>query len=57
MYNKHNKTIIKALKQDKVYIIKYIAKSLSEFALIFTVYILHLETVFSAIALNVSLHI
>jgi len=57
MYNKHNKTIIEALKQDKVYIIKYIVKSLSEFALIFTVYILHLETVFSAIALNVSLHI
>ncbi len=57
MYNKHSKTIIEALEWDKVYIIKYIAKSLNKFALIFTVYILHLETVFSVTALNVSLYV
>jgi len=50
MYNKHNKTIIEALKQDKVYIIKYIAKSLNEFTLISVVYTSHSETVFSAAA-------
>ncbi len=57
MYDKHNKTIIEALKWDKVYIIKYIAKSLNEFALISVVYTLHLETVFSVIALDASLHV
>jgi len=57
MYNKHSKTIIEALKQDEVYIIKYIAKNFNEFTLIFTIYTLHSETVFSAIALDVSLYI
>jgi len=57
MYNKHNKTIIEALKQDKVYIIKYIAKNLNEFALIFVMYTLHLKIIFSVIALNVSSYI
>ncbi len=57
MYDKHSKTIIEALKWDEVYIIKYITKSLNEFVLISTVHTLHLETVFSAIALNVSLHV
>ncbi len=57
MYNKHSKTIIKALKQDKVYIIKYIAKSLNEFALISIMYTLHSEIIFSVIALDTSLYI
>jgi len=57
MYDKHSKTIIEALKWDEVYIIKYITKSLNEFVLISTVHTSHLETVFSAIALNVSLHV
>ncbi len=57
MCNKHDKTIIEALKWDKVYIIKYIAKSLNEFTLIFTVYTSHSETVFFVIALNVSLYV
>ena len=55
MYNKHNKTIIKALKQDKVYIIKYIAKSLNKFILISALHTLHSETVFSAVALDINL--
>ena len=53
MYNKHNKTIIEALKQDRVYIIKYIAKSLNEFTLISAIYTLHLKTVFSVTASDV----
>ncbi len=57
MYNKHNKTIIEALKQDKVYIIKYIAKSLNEFTLISVVYTSHSETVFSAAASDTSLYV
>ncbi len=57
MYDKHSKTIIEMLKQDKVYIIKYIAKSLNEFALIFTVYTSHSKIIFSAIALDASLYI
>ncbi len=57
MYNKYSKTIIEALKQDKVYIIKYIAKNLNEFTLIFAIYTSHLKTVFSATALNVSLYV
>ncbi len=57
MYDKHNKTIIEALKWDKVYIIKYIAKSLNEFALISVVYISHLKIIFSIIALNASSHV
>ncbi len=57
MCNKHSKTIIEVLKQDEVYIIKYIAKSLNEFALIFIVYTLHSEIIFFVIALNISLYI
>ncbi len=57
MYNKHDKTIIKALKQDEVYIIKYIAKSLNEFALISTIYTSHSEIIFSATASDISLYI
>ncbi len=57
MYNKHSKTIIEALKQDEVYIIKYIAKNLNEFTLISIIYTSHSETVFSAVALNASLYV
>ncbi len=57
MCDKHSKTIIEVLKQDKVYIIKYIAKNLNEFALISTVHTLHSEAVFSVTALDTSLHI
>jgi len=57
MYDKHNKTIIEVLKQDKVYIIKYIVKSLNEFTLIFIVYTSHLETVFSVITLDINLYV
>jgi len=55
MYNKCNKIIIKASEQDEIYIIKYIIKNFNKFILIFTIYTLHLETVFSAVVLNVSL--
>ena len=57
MCNKHSKTIIEALKQDKVYIVKYIAKSLNEFVLIFVVYTSHLEIVFSTVASDASLYV
>ena len=57
MYNKHSKTIIEALKWNKVYIVKYIAKSLNEFTLIFAVYTLYLKTVFSVTALNASSYV
>jgi len=57
MYNKYSKTIIEALEQNKVYIVKYIVKSLNEFALISAVYTSHSETVFSVIASDVSLYI
>ncbi len=55
MYNKCSKTIIEVLEQDRVYIVKYIVKSLSEFTLIFIIYTLYSKTVFSAAALNASL--
>ncbi len=57
MYNKHNKTLIEASEQDRVYIIKYIVKSFNEFVLIFTVHTSHSEIIFSAAALNISLYI
>ncbi len=57
MCDKHNKTIIEVLKWDKVYIVKYIAKSLNEFALISIVYTLHSEIIFSVIASDVNLYI
>ncbi len=57
MYDKHSKTIIEILKWNKIYIIKYIAKSLNEFALIFTVYTLHSEIIFSVIASDASLYV
>ncbi len=57
MYNKHSKTIIKVLKQDRVYIVKYIVKSLNEFALISIIYTLYSKIIFSAAALDASLHI
>ncbi len=57
MYDKYNKTIIEVLKWDEVYIVKYIAKSLNEFTLIFIVYTSHSEIIFSAAASNVSLYV
>ena len=57
MYDKHSKTIIEALKWNKVYIVKYIAKSLNKFTLIFAVYTLYLKTVFSVTALNASSYV
>ena len=54
--DKHNKTIIKALKWDKVYIIKYITKSLNEFALISAVHTSHSEAAFLAAASDISLY-
>ncbi len=57
MYNKHSKTIIEASEQNKVYIVKYIAKSLNEFALISAVHTSHSETVFSTAASDTSLYV
>jgi len=57
MCDKHNKTIIEVLKWNEVYIVKYIAKSLNEFALISIVYILHSEIIFSAAASDTSLYV
>ena len=57
MYDKHRKTIIEVSEWDKVYIIKYIVKSLNEFALISIIYTSHSETVFSVIALDASSYI
>jgi len=56
MYDKHSKSIIEASEQGEVYIVKYIAKSLSEFALISAVYTSYSETAFLTAALDVSLH-
>ncbi len=57
MCDKYSKTIIEILEQDRVYIVKYIVKSLNKFALISTMYTLHSEIIFSAITLNTSLHV
>jgi len=57
MCNKHSKTIIEASEQDKVYIIKYIAKSLNEFVLISAVHTSHSEIIFSVTASDISLHV
>ncbi len=57
MCDKHDKTIIEVSEQDEVYIVKYIAKSLNEFALIFVVYTSHLKAVFSVTASDTSLHV
>jgi len=57
MCDKHDKTIIKILKQNKVYIVKHIAKSFNEFVLIFVMYTSHSEIIFSVNALNMSLHV
>ncbi len=57
MCDKHSKTIIEVLKQDRVYIVKYIAKNLNEFALISAMYTSHSEIIFSITASDASLHI
>jgi len=57
MCNKHSKTIIETSEQNEVYIIKYITKSLNEFALISVVYTLHSKIIFSAAALDASLYV
>jgi len=57
MCNKCNKTIIKALKWNEVYIIKYIAKSLNKFVLISAVHTSHSEIVFSVTASDMSSYI
>jgi len=56
MYDKHDKTIIKASEWDEVYIIKYIAKSFNKFILISAVHTSHSETAFFITALDASLH-
>ncbi len=56
MCDKHSKTIIEVSEQDRVYIIKYIAKSLNEFALISAVHTSHSETAFLTAALDASLY-
>ena len=56
MYDKHNKTIIKASEQNEVYIVKHIVKNLIKFVLISAVHTSHSETAFSAAASDVSLH-
>ncbi len=56
MYNKYSKTIIKASEWDRVYIVKYIIKSLNKFTLIFIIYTSHSEIIFSAAASDTSLH-
>ncbi len=56
MCDKHDKTIIEASEQDEVYIVKYIAKSLNEFALISAVHTSHSETAFLTAASDTSLH-
>ncbi len=45
MCNKCDKIIIKVLKCNRIYIVKYIVKSFNEFTLISALYTLHLETV------------
>ncbi len=57
MYDKHSKTIIEVSEWNKVYIVKYIAKSLNEFALISIMYILHSEIIFSTTASDMSLYV
>ncbi len=57
MCDKHNKVIIEISEQDEVYIVKYIAKSFSEFALIFAVHTSHSKIVFSVTASNISSHV
>ena len=54
MCDKHSKTIIKASEWDRVYIVKYIAKNLNEFVLIFTVHTSHSEIAFLTAASDVS---
>ncbi len=54
--DKYNKTIIEVSEQDEVYIVKYIAKSLNEFALISAVHTSHSEAAFSAAASDTSLY-
>ncbi len=56
MCDKYSKTIIEVLKQDRVYIVKYIVKSFNKFILISIVYTLHLKTAFSAAASDTSLN-
>ncbi len=56
MYDKYSKTIIEVSEWDRVYIVKYIAKSLNEFALISAVYTSHSETAFLTAASDTSLH-
>jgi len=56
MCDKHSKTIIEVSEQDRVYIIKYIAKSLNEFALISAVHTSHSETAFLTAASDASLY-
>jgi len=57
MCNKHSKIVIKALKWDEVYIIKYIAKNFNEFVLIFIIHTLHSEIVFFAAVSDLSLYV
>ena len=57
MCNKYSKIIIKTLKWDEIYIVKYIAKSFNKFALIFVVHTSHSEIVFSAAVSDMSSYV
>ena len=55
MWNKHDRIIIEAFKQNRIYIVKHIAKSLNEFALLSVMYTLfNLKIVLSATKLNIN---
>ena len=58
MQNKHDRIMIEAFEQDEVYIVKHIAKSLNEFALLSVMHTsFNLKITFSATKLNINLQI
>jgi len=57
MYDKHSKIIIKASKWDRIYIVKYIAKSFNEFVLIFVIHTSHSKIIFSVTASDTNSHV
>ena len=55
MQNKHDRIIIKVFEQNKVYIVKHIAKNLNEFVLLFVIYTsFNLKITLSATKLNIN---
>lgn len=57
MCNKHNRIIIETFRQSDIYIVKYVAKSLNKFVLIYVIHVSSDSEITLLIIMNTNLQI